>query len=54
MDSREVTMDRIKAMLDKADDRTLREIERMVMSWLKMRRERRFIEKMAEGGTQNR
>lgn len=54
MDSREVTMDRIKKMLDMADDRTLREIERMVMSWLKMRRERRFIGKMAEGGTQSR
>ena len=34
MDSREVTMDRIKAMLDKADDKTLREIERMVKSWI--------------------
>ena len=55
MDSREVTMDRIKKMLDMADDRTLREIERMVMSWMKMKRERRFIEKItAEGGTQSR
>ena len=54
MDSRTVTYDRIIKMLDKADDKTLREIERMVMSWLKMRSERRFIEKMAEGGTQSR
>lgn len=37
MDSREVTMDRIKKMLDMADDRTLREIERMVRSWIIVR-----------------
>lgn len=39
MDSRTVTYDRIIKMLDKADDRTLREIERMVKSWLKSKEE---------------
>lgn len=39
MDSRTVTYDRIIKMLDKADDRTLREIERMVKSWLKAKEE---------------
>lgn len=39
MESRTVTYERILKMLDKADDRTLREIERMVKSWIIVREE---------------
>ena len=43
---RKVIIGRILQRLEKADDKTLREIERLVIGWMRLRREQKMSESL--------